>query len=260
MPSYIFAQLPQIENLSFTSGDDLSIGIRLNQDITGNTFTANIIDSTGTQTPFNITISNYLNGYLSISLSNIQTAGLFGAYNWYMQMVTGSSVKRTIINGDVNVFDPSEPALIGFSNGSTINVGITQTGLPGANGNPLSVKTNITPIGTDTWTSPTDVGSFNPPAGGTFGLVAIYAISLGVAVTVPEQFTFDIRTGDNGSGTLIQSVTLGGTEGVGTFIQVPLTLLGTLTNASVLYINQTSQVGLVSGQASFELVFSFLYT
>lgn len=119
-----FSQLPGTLDIVFVKGDEVSIALDFDRDLTNYTITApiyvtQVFSSTGggagtvtgvgqTATSFVISPVNLASGTLTINLSETQTNALLPtiAYRWYMRWVDPSQVTRTVLSGTLTVANP----------------------------------------------------------------------------------------------------------------------------------------------------------
>jgi len=90
-------------DLKFVSGDDFSINIGFPEEITGDIFLAGIVKNNEPVVSFTLASTSTASlGTVNILLTDIQTAELFGAYDWYFERTRGTET-RTLIAGRVGV-------------------------------------------------------------------------------------------------------------------------------------------------------------
>lgn len=118
-----FVQLPGDLGLRFVPGDELSVSLSFQTDLTGYTVASqvylagtvgssggfNSVNSIGTTvvTP-SITIANQTAGVVLVGLSESQTASLApgGNYRWYLRWVAPGDITRTVVSGSVTSVAP----------------------------------------------------------------------------------------------------------------------------------------------------------
>lgn len=119
-----FSQLPGTLDITCVQGDEVSIALDFDRNLTGYTLTAPIyvsavystagggsgtVTTVGeTATTFAISNTSLANGQLLIGLSEVQTAALSTsiAYRWYMRWVDTGLVTRTVLSGTLTVVAP----------------------------------------------------------------------------------------------------------------------------------------------------------
>jgi len=100
--TYNISQIPGEVNLKFISGDDLTLNIDLNQDITDYTITAEI-EATPTNISFNVTVVSATAGTITIVLTDVQTALVTSGNNWFLKWVDDSGLILTLLKGIITV-------------------------------------------------------------------------------------------------------------------------------------------------------------
>ena len=100
--TYNINQTPGNVNLKIVSGDDLTLNIDLNQDITDYTITAEIEAET-TNISFDVAIVSATAGTITLSLTDVQTALIVSGNNWFMQWVDDSDKVLTLLKGIVTL-------------------------------------------------------------------------------------------------------------------------------------------------------------
>lgn len=102
-----YTQLPGSLGLSFRRGDELGTSIDFTPtNLTGYTVTSAIVSlvSGDVVQPITVSIANATAGVVNISLSETQTAALpAGTYSWHMAWDAPGSVRRTALQGMVEV-------------------------------------------------------------------------------------------------------------------------------------------------------------
>lgn len=113
-----YSVLPDTLNFSFVRGDEFSVLLDFDQNLTGYTFETKIIRvleiSGGNVTQFeNVqdftqTVVNLSAGEINLSLNETQTESLqLGVpYRWFMRWVSPGLVTRTVLSGSVSVTSP----------------------------------------------------------------------------------------------------------------------------------------------------------
>ena len=119
-----FTQLPGGLDITFVQGDEVSIALDFDRDLTGYTITAPVYVTaayatdgggsgfvqTGGATAANFAIAStdLSQGQILIGLSETQTSDLTPAnsYRWYMRWVEPGLVTRTVLSGTVTVVNP----------------------------------------------------------------------------------------------------------------------------------------------------------
>jgi hypothetical protein len=113
-----YSVLPDTLNIVFVQGDELSVLLDFDQDLTGYTFETQIIlvlnVSGGNVTEFEPVVSftqtpvDLASGQINLSLTETQTSALqLGApYRWFMRWVAPGLVTRTVLSGSVAVVSP----------------------------------------------------------------------------------------------------------------------------------------------------------
>ena len=113
-----YAVLPDALDIVFVQGDELSVLLDFDQDLTGYTFETKIIlvlnTSGGNVTEFQDAVSftqtpvDLSSGQINLSLTETQTSALqLGApYRWFMRWVAPGLVTRTVLSGSVAVVSP----------------------------------------------------------------------------------------------------------------------------------------------------------
>lgn len=113
-----YTLLPDTLDIVFVGGDEVSILLDFDQDLTGYTFEAPVILATVirngqvveyelatnfTQTPVDLAA-----GKLNLSLSETQTGNLVlgSVYRWYLRWVAPGIVTRTVLSGTVTPRSP----------------------------------------------------------------------------------------------------------------------------------------------------------
>jgi len=113
-----YSVLPDTLNLVFVQGDELSVLLDFDIDLTGYTFEAKIIkvlvleggnvlqyedEVSFTQTPVDLS-----EGTINLSLQENQTAALDlnVPYRWFMRWVAPGTITRTVLSGTVSVVSP----------------------------------------------------------------------------------------------------------------------------------------------------------
>jgi hypothetical protein len=110
----LYEQLPAQTDIKFVAGDNVSIAMVLLDAAVGIVLTSytlsawiNIVDESGTVTalPFTVVKGNQTlaPGSLTLSLTDEQTVGLIGTYEWTFTWVDPDSNKRTLAVGNVTV-------------------------------------------------------------------------------------------------------------------------------------------------------------
>lgn len=119
-----FTQLPGSLDITFVQGDEVSIALDFDRDLTGFSISApiyvtQVFASSGggsgavttvgaTAATFAVSNTDLAAGKLLLGLSETQTALLSPAiaYRWYMRWVDGGLVTRTVLSGTVTVANP----------------------------------------------------------------------------------------------------------------------------------------------------------
>lgn len=113
-----FSQLPDTLDFVFVQGDEVSVLLDFDQDLTGYTFESRIIKvlavvggdvtsfenvTTFTQTPIDLPA-----GKINLSLSEVQTGAmqLGENYRWFFRWVAPGLVTRTVLSGSVVARSP----------------------------------------------------------------------------------------------------------------------------------------------------------
>ena len=114
-------QVPDTLDIVFVQGDDLTILLDFDQNLTGYTFETRLIEvlkvENGNVTEFQDaltsssltqTVVNLSTGHINLSLNETQTSALTlgGNYRWYMRWTANGSVTRTVLSGSVSVRSP----------------------------------------------------------------------------------------------------------------------------------------------------------
>lgn len=94
-----YKQLPGILPLEFISGNDFIYVLTINDTLTDDIFTANLLDSAGVNIVFPIVV-NVVANVVTLTLTAAQTATLAGTYNWYLDR-THNSILTTFLMGTV---------------------------------------------------------------------------------------------------------------------------------------------------------------
>lgn len=120
----VFTQLPGSLDITFVQGDEVSIALDFDRDLTGFTISAPIyvtavfasggggsefVTTVGeTATTFAISNTDLAAGKLLIGLSESQTALLSPGiqYRWYMRWIDTGLVTRTVLSGTVTSVNP----------------------------------------------------------------------------------------------------------------------------------------------------------
>jgi hypothetical protein len=119
-----FSQLPGTLDIVFVKGDEVSIALDFDRDLTGHTITTAIyvtaVYATGgggsgfvtgvgeTATTFAIQNTNLAAGQITIGLTESQTDALSPAiaYRWWMKWVDAANVTRTVLSGTCTIANP----------------------------------------------------------------------------------------------------------------------------------------------------------
>jgi len=92
-----YEQLPAVRNINAVAGDDLSISLDFDVDLTGYTFWAAI----GNQTPTIAVVSATL-GTMTLSLTKAQTSAIgVSKVHWYFGWTAGGK-ERTVLAGNAS--------------------------------------------------------------------------------------------------------------------------------------------------------------
>lgn len=113
-----YSVLPDNLDIVFVQGDELNVLLDFDQDLTGFTFEAKLINviavSGGNVTDFESvydltqTIVNLSTGQINLSLNETQTSALLlnGNYRWFFRWFAPGLVTRTVLSGSVSVRSP----------------------------------------------------------------------------------------------------------------------------------------------------------
>lgn len=119
-----FQQIPGTLDITIVQGDEVSIALDFDRNLTGYSISApiyvsQVYSTTGagsasvttvgaTATTFAISNVNLSAGQILIGLSEVQTAALSPAiaYRWYMRWVDTGMVTRTVLSGTLTVQSP----------------------------------------------------------------------------------------------------------------------------------------------------------
>jgi hypothetical protein len=119
-----FTQLPGSLDITFVQGDEVSIALDFDRDLTGFTvstvvYVTNVFAAGGggssfvttvgeTAATFAVSPTNLAQGQLLLGLSESQTSQLSPgiAYRWYMRWIDPALVTRTVLSGTVTVVNP----------------------------------------------------------------------------------------------------------------------------------------------------------
>lgn len=119
-----FTQLPGTLDITFVQGDEVTVALDFDRDLTGYSITAPIyvtavfasggggssfVETVGqVATNFVVSATNLAQGQLLMGLSESQTALLSPgiAYRWYLRWVAPGLVTRTVLSGTVTVVNP----------------------------------------------------------------------------------------------------------------------------------------------------------
>ena len=96
-----YEQLPGELNIKTSISDDLSILLDFDIDLTGYTFTANMLKA-GTETATALTVTNTSlpSGQITISTTNTTLATLgSGIHRWYLKWINPSTIDRKVLAG-----------------------------------------------------------------------------------------------------------------------------------------------------------------
>lgn len=113
-----YSVLPDTLDVVFVQGDELSLLLDFDQDLSGYTFETRIIEvlgvSGGNVTSYNNvmlftqTVVSLPDGQLNLSLTEQQTQSLSltGNYRWFMRWIAPGLITRTVLSGTITVRSP----------------------------------------------------------------------------------------------------------------------------------------------------------
>lgn len=113
-----YSVLPDTLDIVFIQGDELSIELDFDQDLTGYTFEHKIVEVTAVsggnitawteKVDFTRTDMNLAEGRMNLSLQEVQTQALSlgGAYRWWFRWTAPGTIRRTVLSGSITVKSP----------------------------------------------------------------------------------------------------------------------------------------------------------
>lgn len=97
---------PAVVAIRMTQGDELSLVLDFDIDLTGYTFASSVTDSAGDSKTITVTNTDLAAGQITLSLSETDSADLaVGIGRWRLSW-TVSTVKRTVLAGRFRVLEP----------------------------------------------------------------------------------------------------------------------------------------------------------
>lgn len=113
-----YSVLPDTLDIVFIQGDELSIELDFDQDLTGYTFEHKIVEITSVSNGgvasytdklvFTRNDLNLAQGRINLSLQEVQTMtlSLTGSYRWWFRWYAPGTITRTVLSGTVSVRSP----------------------------------------------------------------------------------------------------------------------------------------------------------
>jgi hypothetical protein len=114
----VYSVLPDTLDLVFVQGDELSVFLDFDIDLSGYGFETRIIEVLGVENgnvtafnnvmPFTKTVISLEEGQINLSLdeSQTQSLSLVGNYRWFMRWTAPGLITRTVLSGSVSVRSP----------------------------------------------------------------------------------------------------------------------------------------------------------
>jgi len=96
MSTQTYSQAPARLDLSLTSGDDWGIQMTFTDaqadpiNLTGYTFAAAAVHTDGSVVSITVTGTDVTNGVIDLSLTDTQTAAVYGKFRWYLTYTAGA--------------------------------------------------------------------------------------------------------------------------------------------------------------------------